>query len=138
MILQTCPQVDPADGRAWPSPRRVRRVFIIARAERSNAETGVSTPPRSCLRQRGRRPWSGRSRAGAAGPASRATSSAGEGLRAPPAAVLDAPEPNDQVCGAPSRGSLATGLDGAAGSRGIESIHVVDRSASRVLYAMSR
>jgi hypothetical protein len=68
----------------------VRRVFVIARAERSNAETGVSTPPRSCLRQRGRRPWSGRSRAGAAGSASRATSSAGERLRAPAAAVLDA------------------------------------------------
>ena len=48
----------------------MRRVFVIAPAERSNAEIGVSTPPRSCLRQRGRRPWSGRSRAGAAGPAS--------------------------------------------------------------------
>jgi hypothetical protein len=59
-----------------------------------------------------RRPWSGRSRAGAAGPASRATSSAGEGLRAPAAAALDASEPNDQVGGAPPHGSLFTGLDG--------------------------
>jgi hypothetical protein len=45
--------------------------------------------------------------------------------------MLDASEPNDQVGGAPSRGSLPTGPDRAAGSRGIESIHVVDRSASR-------
>jgi hypothetical protein len=39
------------------------------------------------------------------------------------------PSPNVQVGGAPAHGSLLTGLDGAAGSRGIESIHVVDRSA---------
>jgi hypothetical protein len=58
------------------------------------------------------RPWSGRSRAGAAGPPSRATSSAGEGLRAPAAAALDASEPNDPVGGAPPHGSLFTGLDG--------------------------
>jgi hypothetical protein len=50
--------------------------------------------------------------------------------------VLDASEPNVQVVGAPTHGSLFTELDGAAGARGIESIHVVDRSASRLLYAM--
>jgi hypothetical protein len=37
----------------------------------------------------------------------------------------------------PPRGSLLTGLDGAAGSRRIESIHVVNRSASRLPDAMS-
>jgi hypothetical protein len=58
-------------------------------------------------------------------------------LQAPAAAVFDVSEPNDQVRGAPSRGSLLAGLDGAAGSRGIESIHIVDRTASSVLYAMS-
>jgi hypothetical protein len=47
------------------------------------------------------------------------------------------PNQNVRAGGAPPRGSLLTGLDGAAGSRGVEGIHVVDRSASRVLYAMS-
>jgi hypothetical protein len=136
LILRTCPQVDPAHvgpGRAETGEASLRH---RPRGEVKRRER-VSTPPRSCLRQRGCRPWSGRSRAGAAGPASRATSSAGEGLRAPAAAVLDASEPNDQVGGALSRGSLPTGLHGAAGSRGIERIHVVERSASGLLCAMS-
>jgi hypothetical protein len=47
------------------------------------------------------------------------------------------PNQNVQAGGAPPRGSLLTGLDGAAGSRSIESIHVVDRSASRLPDAMS-
>jgi len=66
----------------------------------------------------------------------RAPSLADEGL-ARAVAALDATEPNVLAGGAPPRGSMLTGLDGAAGSRGVESIHVVDRSASRVLYAMS-
>ena len=65
----------------------------------------------------------------------RAPSLADEGL-ARAVAALDATEPNVQVGGAPPRGSPLTGLDGAAGSQGIESIHVVGRSASRLPYAM--
>jgi hypothetical protein len=44
--------------------------------------------------------------------------------------VRDASEPNVQVGGTPTHGSLLAGLDRATGSRGIESIHVVDRSTS--------
>jgi hypothetical protein len=76
--------------------RRVKRDFVIACAERSNAETGVSTPPRSCLRQRDVDRGAAEAAPVRGRPASRATSSAGEGLRAPAAAVLDASEPNDQ------------------------------------------
>jgi hypothetical protein len=81
-------------------------------------------------------PWSGRA---APVPLAlvRAPSLADEGLRTPAAAALDASEPNVQVGGAPPRGSLLTGLDWAAGSRGIENMHVVDRSASRLPDAMS-
>jgi hypothetical protein len=101
------------------------------------ASADIVSLARATWPRRGCRPWSGRSRAGAAGPASRAVSLADEGLRAPAAAVLNVSEPNVQVGGAPVHGSLLSGLDGAAGSRGIESIHVVDQSASSCAGAKS-
>ena len=68
------------------------------------------------------------SRAGSAGPASRAASPVAEGLREL-AAALEAPDLNVQV-GAPPHSSLLKGLAGAAGPLAIANIHVVDRSAS--------
>lgn len=51
--------------------------------------------------------------------------------------VLDASEPIVQAGSTPTHRIALAELDGAAGSRGIESIHVVDRSASSCAGAQS-
>jgi hypothetical protein len=97
----------------------VRRVFVIAGA-RGRRRNRVSARLRSCPRRRGCRKVVRPSRAGAAGAASRAASLDAEDLRTPRCRDV-----GFQVGGALPRGSPLTGLDGAAGSLGIESIHVL-------------